>query len=100
MIVRILAHDFEVVEVEEGHPQLENSWGSFNHDEQVIYIQEGLAPTVAKETLFHEILHGVDNMVVSDGLDERDIFRLSVVMYATLLDNPRILSYLFDDEGG
>lgn len=97
MIVRILGHDFEIVEVPEGHPQLENSWGSFNHDEQTIYIQTGLAPTVARETLFHEILHGVDSMVVSDGLEERDIFRLSVVLYATLVDNPIIRSHLFDN---
>jgi len=97
--VHILGCDFGVIAVPDGHPKVEECWGSFQHDEQKIYIQTGLAEGITKETLFHEIIHAVDSMVVSDGLTEHEIFRLSVVLYATLRDNPQLLKYLFDFDG-
>ena len=96
--IHILGCDFGVITVPDGHPEVEGCWGSFKHDEQKIYIQTGLAEGITKETLFHEIIHAVDSMVVSDGLTEHEIFRLSVVLYATLRDNPALRDYLFDSD--
>jgi len=96
--VHILGCDFPIEMVPSDHPAMEEAWGSFEHKDQKFYVQADLAEGIAKETLFHEIIHAVDDMLVSEGLTEKQIFRLSVVLYAVLRDNGELRSYLFGEE--
>lgn len=99
MKVHILGHDLEVLFVPKEDPRLNDpeNWGYINIADQEIYLNETIASTASRETLFHEILHAVDMLGCPRHLAENTIYRLSAVMYATLRDNPEVVKWLFED---
>jgi len=74
------AHDFELA-------------GLIEHNRQRIRVKHNLAPDETRETLLHEVIHGVASAAAVD-LSERKVRALSRVLYATLRENPELVTYL------
>lgn len=98
MKVRILGHKLDVKFVPEDDPRLDGAWGRLFLDQQQILVNDALSDVITRETLFHEILHAADMMGSPRPLAESTIHRVSAIMYATLRDNPEIVSWLFEEE--
>jgi hypothetical protein len=96
--VHILGHDLDVVfTTEEEDEELKDSWGRLVLGDQKIYLDKNVSPVIARETLFHEILHAVDIMGCPRHLAESTIHRMSAIMYGTLRDNPEVVKWLFEE---
>ena len=67
--------------------------GEISHQKQRIRISTDLAPDETRETLLHEVLHGVDH-AIGTKLSERKVAVLSRALYATLRENPVLVAYL------
>jgi hypothetical protein len=68
--------------------------GMWMFDDHTIHLKQGLEMDVAEETLFHEMVHAVENELFL-GLSERKVSALSAVLYDTLKRNG-LLKDLFE----
>lgn len=60
--------------------------GLWVFQDHTIHLKEGLEMDVAEETLFHELVHAVENELFL-GLSEKKVSALSAVLYDTLKRN-------------
>jgi hypothetical protein len=85
--VRIGPITYAVVEVEDLRSSSDNDQklcGEISYHDGEIRVRPGL--NIPLETLFHEIIHGVDHYM-GIGLKEKQVRRLSFGLYAALVDN-------------
>lgn len=90
--VKIGHRTFKVVEVEcvDKHESLA---GQINYYDSVIKIDSGLDKDHKKETLLHEIIHGVEDFMNLD-LEENEVQQLGRGLMMVIKDNPRLLEVL------
>ena len=98
MKIRILGHDLQVEFVPRDDPRLDDAWGRLYLDEQLILVAEGLSDSIARETVFHEVLHAADFVGSPRPLSESSVHRISSVMFGTLKDNPELVAWLFEED--
>lgn len=60
--------------------------GEADHENLVIKVEDGLAPEVAAEVFFHEVMHAVD-VLMGTKLKETQVERMSKGLYMVLKDN-------------
>lgn len=70
-----------------------SSAGEIDHNLQQIRIKPNRAPDETRETLLHEVIHGIGHATAVD-LAEREVRAFARALYATLKDNPRLVAYL------
>lgn len=90
----------------EHRTQTKGYYGHTLHTEAVIYLNPDAAPTVARLTLWHEVLHAVLEAAAGapdwenfgedkDAREEALIRRLEAPTLNVLADNPELAAYLF-----
>lgn len=67
--------------------------GSILHDRQQIYIEDDQPLESEQDTLFHEVLHGIERAMDVD-IPETATRRLATGIIAVLKDNPGFRAYL------
>jgi len=95
--VTILSHEYAVVVLPRDDKLLEGAHGRVDFEGQQIVLAEDLKGNFARETLLHEVLHIIDYYTAgaNDQVKERDIQRLSAVLYDTMQNNPLLLKRIF-----
>jgi len=88
--ITILGFTFTVT-LEDAHDF--NLAGQIDHNRQCIRVKHNLAPDETRETLLHEVVHGIDD-AIGTKLSERKVAALSRALYATLRENPELVTYL------
>lgn len=75
--------------------------GQWHHNSALIELRDDINPTVQRDTLLHECLHGVlqaygikHAMGWDDDVEEKVIRLLSPTLLALLRDNPSLVAYL------
>jgi len=96
--VRILGQVFPI-ETEDSEDFTRVANGEIHGDEQRIRIADGIGPDKERETLLHEVLHGISILMASE-LDERQIRTISNGLYAVLQENPQLVRFLTYGLGG
>lgn len=76
-------------------------YGECNHEQLVMTVDPEQADIMVRETVFHEILHACCNITgLSEELGEKTeesvVLRLSPVIIAFLLENPKMVSYILN----
>jgi hypothetical protein len=77
-------------------PASENEYGEYCPVTLQIRVCSGLAPDEERETLLHEVLHAVAAQTDTD-MPEAKHGRFSVGLFEALKNNPKLVSYLFED---
>jgi hypothetical protein len=67
--------------------------GECDTDKQIISVRSGQPIEQEQDTLWHELIHAVDEAMDS-GLKETQVKRLATGLLAVIKDNPRLISYL------
>lgn len=90
--VRILGKDYAVIYTN-AEPVHDDAQGHCDYLKLKISVREGLAPTEERSTLIHEALHCISHAM---GLhfSESKIERLETGLFAMILDNPELISYI------
>ena len=88
--IRILGKKFTVSYPESRDGDLV---GECDTDKQTLTVQDKMPLESEQDTLLHECLHAIDEMVDSK-LKESQVKRLATGLLAVLKDNPRLASYL------
>lgn len=95
--VKIGHVNYEVIEVDciDVHQPLD---GQILFYDQLIKIREGLFDEKKRETLLHEILHGIEDHFELD-LEEEVIVKFGKGLAMVFMDNPELLNYLRGVDG-
>ena len=67
--------------------------GECDTDKQMITVLDGQPLESEQDTLLHEVLHAIDEMVDAK-LKESQVKRLATGLLAVLKDNPKLVSYI------
>ena len=70
-----------------------NANGKIDGDAQYILIADALGPDKDRETLLHEVIHGISFAMCSD-LTEHQVRSMANGLYAVLRNNPALVTYL------
>lgn len=92
--IRILGLSYPVA-MESNEHFVNHANGIINCDEQFIRIADTLGPDKEKETLLHEVIHGVSFAMCSD-LSEHQVRSMANGLYSVLKDNPKLVKYLLE----
>lgn len=69
--------------------------GRHNGWENVISLDDSLAPDELRACALHEVFHDIDQLC-GTGLDEQAVTSLASVLFATLRDNPGFVLWLME----
>lgn len=98
--VKVGPFRYEIVDGPEFHEKARgdaNCNGLTDFDHERIYVDPGLSPRMKRETIFHELLHTITDMVGlrSEADEDEELVRaLAPALLATLLDNPDLARWL------
>lgn len=81
------------VKIDENQEGLE-VYGYIDFDNEKIYIQEGMASTITKATLVHEIIHGILYRAGFINHNEHYVDAISKGLMDLIHSNPSIIDYL------
>jgi hypothetical protein len=96
--VRILGYDTSIkFDQPSVNAELHKAYGIHKRSELEILIATDHHIQSQKETVIHEILHGISDAVGAK-LKERQVSSLSRAFFAVLSDNPALVKWLFDEE--
>lgn len=86
--LKILATEYEVEEVEQ-IDKYQRLLGQIEYTEQTIKIDKNISEDMKKETLIHEILHGILEKLGYEALneDEQKVHSIASTMYLVLKEN-------------
>ncbi len=89
--IKIMATEYEVEELEQIN-KYERLLGQINYEEQKIQLDKNISNDMKKETLIHEILHGIlDKLGYTDlNEDEQKVHSIASTMYLVLKENKLI----------
>lgn len=89
--VKILATEYRVEEVEQ-IDKYQRLLGQIEYTEQVIKIDKNISEDMKKETLIHEIIHGILEKLGYEELneDEQKVHSIASTMYLVLKENKLI----------
>lgn len=88
-VVRVLGRDVVVDVVDE----LPRAFGEYDYETQIVRIVRGQHPAFEADTLLHELIHAIDD-VMQLGLKERQVHCVASGVIALLKDNPDLFEYL------
>lgn len=71
--------------------------GLFHRSKKLIQVAAGQTHDDERETLLHEILHALEVQMDAE-IPEAKLRQLAVGLYASLKDNPRLVTYLLEEE--
>ena len=91
--IRVVGKQFTLEFVAADYPQLEDSYGLCDSDEQHIWIKEGQPLESEQDTVLHEVLHAVESAMNID-IPEEAIHRMATGLLAVIRDNPTFVRYL------
>ena len=82
MIVNILGIPYTVEEVDRIDPDV-RMFGQIDYPNQRILLEKGMAPEYAKQTLMHEILHGILEGLGYDDInsDDQKVQSIATALY-------------------
>lgn len=89
--LKILATEYKVEEVEQ-IDKYQRLLGQIEYTEQTIKIDKNISEDMKKETLIHEILHGILEKLGYEELneDEQKVHSIAATMYLVLKENQLI----------
>jgi hypothetical protein len=88
--VVILSYEYDVILVSR---ETIHAHGTVDYENQNILLADDIKGNFLRETLLHEMMHIIDYHTAggNDSLAERDIQRLSAVLFDTLRRNPNLM---------
>jgi hypothetical protein len=93
MKVEMLGHTYEVKEVD---GRGEDWWGRINNSAKVIELDKDLSDSCKHETLFHEIIEGV-NWWGDLNMEHHKLSLMSTLLFSVMKGNPKVRKILFDE---
>jgi hypothetical protein len=95
--VTILSQEYTILTVPRTHPKLEGAHGTVSFQTLEIFLAEDMTGDFMRETLLHEILHIIDycSAGAANQLKERDIQRMSAIVFDTFKNNPLLVKRVF-----
>lgn len=89
--LKILATEYDIEEVEQ-IDKYQRLLGQIEYTEQKIKIDKSLSEDMKRETLMHEILHGILEKLGYDNIneDEQKVHSIASTMYLVLKENELI----------
>ena len=86
--IKIMATEYSVEEVEQ-IDKYQRLWGQIDYAEQTIKIDKNIPESLKRETLVHEILHGILEKLgyLELNEDEQKVHSIASTMYQVLKDN-------------
>ena len=92
--ITVLSHEFTVVRVPK--ETIDDDYGTVDYEQMVIKLAEEVDGDFLRETLLHEVLHIIDYYTSGEAqVKERDIHRLSAVLFDTFQSNPVLVKRIF-----
>jgi hypothetical protein len=88
-VIRVLGRDIPITFVDE----LPRAFGEYDYLTQIVRIRTGQQPAFEADTLLHELIHAIDDVMFL-GMKERQVHCVASGMIAVLKDNPEFLDYL------
>ncbi len=97
MNIRIGPHTYTVKRVKSR--KIGGDCAQIDYARLSISVSTDLVSTYAKQSLLHEIIHGVlENAGIRDQHDEQLVDAMATGILGVLRDNPDVVSYLVSDE--
>lgn len=94
--IRVLGYTF-TVRPEDSEDFAEHFNGEIVHSKQEIRVVASLGPDIARETLLHEVIHGIERATATD-LSEEQVRAFSRGLYAVMRDNPKLVEWLMGEK--
>jgi hypothetical protein len=76
---------------------LVDNYGEYDLEKNLISIAVGLPHDEARDTLLHELTHAVEKQL-NCHIPEDKLRLIVTGLYAVMKDNPRLVTYLFEEE--
>lgn len=95
--VKIGHLDYDIKQVPHGSME-NNAVGQIDQFRTTIKLDEDLGNDLVKETLLHEIIHGIDFMF-GINLREKQVEQLGVGLATVFRDNPHLIKYFTSNCG-
>ena len=73
-----------------------NAYGNSSWDKQTIHVADTETLERQQESFLHELIHTASGAVLKndDGLDERQVKAVAIVLHQIFRDNPAVLEFL------
>ena len=94
--IKILSHQYDVEIVDKVYLG-PTYYGNILYKQALIEIRDDLSYQQTKETLLHEVLHGIDDCMSID-LTEDQISGISQGLMSVFVDNPKFTNYLTSND--
>ena len=92
--VTVLSHEFTIVRLPK--EKLDGDYGIVDYEAMEIRLAEEIDGDFLRETLLHETLHIIDYYTSGEEqVKERDIHRISTVLFDTFQSNPILVKRIF-----
>ena len=90
--IRVLGRDLPVVFVT--NDEMPKAFGEYDYEMQVVRIRVGQQPHFEADTVLHELIHAIDDVMLL-GMTERQVHCTASGLIALFKDNPDFLDYLY-----
>ena len=92
-VITVLSYTYDVKVVPPKDESLDGAYGKVDFEGMSIYLSDKIRGNFLRETLMHEVFHILDYHTAGADhiLKERDIQRLSAVLFDTLVRNPALM---------
>jgi hypothetical protein len=93
--IEVLSQEYDIVRLPQ--EELDGNYGTVEYDLMEVRLAKELDGDVLRETLLHEVLHIIDYSTggAEGQLKERDIHRISQVLFDTFQKNPVLVKRIF-----
>jgi len=92
--IKIGPYTYKVVKKKDIPPPFDDSntrrIGQITYSKELIEVVEDLSGTLKETNIWHEVMHGIDNLLQM-GLSEKNVDDLSNVIVQVLKDNPALV---------
>jgi hypothetical protein len=94
-----ISQDADAVRATEHRIQSSGIYGAIDHRDLSIVLAPDQAEGQLRDTLLHEVLHGV-MAITGGGVDDEEelVLRITPTLLDTLRRNPELVTYLMDEE--
>ena len=89
--IRVLGRDLPIQYVDA--EDMPKAWGEYDYETQVVRIRTGQQPQFEADTVLHELIHAIDD-VMQLGMTERQVHCSASGLIALFKDNPAFLEWL------
>lgn len=94
--VRVLGKDYQLSPASGRQFSDNDNYGQVTHGTLTILYSVDQSPAQLKDTIIHEVLHGIDFALQTE-LDERRVHALASGLYAFMVENKKLIRWIIGD---